>query len=139
VKLRATPAIVKSDQLPTRSNPSRYVTATQTKALLTSSLAARIERLKAGDMVTTREAAELFSTPQATVDAWIAKGRAIGLTQARHGCRMPKWQFEPQVWAVMEELFQSLGTTDGWTMLSFLESSLGGLNGQPNSAIRRCR
>ena len=118
--------------------PSPYVSATQTRALLAGSLAARTERLQAGDMVTTEQAAELASTTRVTINAWIAKGRAIGLTQTRRGFRLPKWQFEPALWDVIPELAQALGTSEGWALLSFLETPLGSLNGRtPRQAIEQ--
>lgn len=119
-----------------RSTP--YVSATKTKALLSGSQAARALRLLADDMVTTQEAAELAGTSRVTINAWISKGRAIGLPQTQRGFRLPKWQFEPAVWTVLPELAQALGTVEGWTMLSFLESPLGGLNGRtPRQAIEQ--
>lgn len=121
-----------------RREPTPYVSAAQTKALLSSSQAARAMRLLADDMVTTQEAAELTGTSRVTINAWISKGRAIGLTQTRRGFRLPKWQFEPAIWAVLPELAQALGTAEGWTILSFLESPLGGLNGRtPLQAIEQ--
>jgi excisionase family DNA binding protein len=114
------------------------VSSLETKALIAGSLGARTERLQAGDMVTTQEAAELAGTSRVTINAWIAKGRAIGLTQTRRGYRLPKWQFEPAVWNVLARLAQALGTTDGWSLLAFLESPLGGLNGKtPRQAIEQ--
>lgn len=89
-------------------------------------------------MVTTQEAAELAGTSIVTINAWIAKGRAIGLTEARRGCRLPKWQFEPALWTVLSDLTRTLNTADGWAILSFLESPLGGLNGRtPRQAIEQ--
>lgn len=118
--------------------PSPYASAAQTRSLLAGSLAARTERLQAGDMVTTEQAAKLASTTRVTINAWIAKGRAIGLTQTRRGFRLPKWQFEPALWDVMPDLAKALGTSEGWTMLTFLETPLGGLNGRtPRMAIEQ--
>lgn len=118
--------------------PSPYVSAAQTRALLAGSLAARTERLQAGDMVTTERAAELASTTRVTINAWIAKGRAIGLIQTRRGFRLPKWQFEPAFWDVVPQLAKALGTSEGWTLLSFLETPLVGLRGRtPRQAIEQ--
>jgi hypothetical protein len=118
--------------------PSPYVSAAQTRSLLAGSLAARTQRLQAGDMVTTDQAAELASTTRVTINAWIAKGRAIGLTQTRRGFRLPEWQFEPGLWEAIPELAKALGTSDGWALLSFLETPLGGLGGRsPRQAIEQ--
>lgn len=122
----------------TLPRPSPYVSAAQTRSLFSGSLAARTERLQAGDMVTTEQAAELASTTRVTINAWIAKGRAIGLTQTRRGFRLPRWQFEPALWDAIPKLAQALGTSEGWTMLAFLETPQGGLKGRtPRQAIEQ--
>ena len=123
---------------PAAERQSPYLSTAQTKALLSSSLAARTKRLSADDMVNTDEAAALAGTTRVTINAWIAKGRAIGLTQTRRGFRLPRWQFEPALWDALSKLSAALGTSDGWTMLSFLEGPLGGLNGRtPRQAIEQ--
>lgn len=106
--------------------------------MLANSLAARQHRLGAADMISTDEAAQLVQTTRVTINAWIAKGRAIGLTQTKRGFRMPRWQFEPSVWAALPKLSAALGTAEGWALLSFLESPHGGLNGiTPRQAIEQ--
>jgi len=106
--------------------------------LLAGSLLARQKRLDAGDMVSTDEAAEMTGTTRVTVNAWIAKGRAIGLTQSKRGFRMPRWQFDSPMWDVLPLLSKSLETTEGWGLLSYLETPSGGLNGAtPREAIER--
>lgn len=99
-----------------------YVSAAVVRTLLKGSLAVRQERLGAADMVSTDEAAKLVGATRVTINAWIAKGRAIGLTQTKRGFRMPRWQFEPAMWGAIPRLSSSLGTTEGWALLSFLES-----------------
>ena len=108
-----------------------YVSAPETRALLRSSLAARNARLEADDMVNTDQAAELARTTRVTINAWIAKGRAIGLPRTRRGFRLPVWQFEPTVWDMVPKLSKALGTIDGWAMLAFLETPHAGLGGAP--------
>lgn len=106
--------------------------------MLANSLAARQQRLGATDMISTDEAAQLVQTTRVTINAWIAKGRAIGLTQTKRGFRMPRWQFEPAVWAALPKLSAALGTAEGWALLSFLESPHGGLNGiSPRQGIEQ--
>lgn len=120
---------------PTSDN---FASPAETRALLTSGLLARRQRLEAGDMISTDEAAEMTGTTRVTVNAWIAKGRAIGLTQSKRGFRMPAWQFDSAMWDVLPRLSQALGTTEGWELLSFLETPLGGLDGAtPREAIER--
>jgi hypothetical protein len=117
---------------------SHYVSVEATSALLKSSLAARSARLAADDMASTDEAAVLAGTSRVTINAWIAKGRCIGLSQTKRGFRLPKWQFEPAVWPVVPKLAEALSTTNGWALLAFLESPHGALDGAtPRAAIER--
>lgn len=123
---------------PSNRQPPSYVPAAEVRSLLANSLAARQQRLGAADMISTDEAAQLVQTTRVTINAWIAKGRAIGLTQTKRGFRMPRWQFEPSVWAALSKLSAALGTAEGWALLSFLESPHGGLNGMtPRQAIEQ--
>lgn len=123
---------------PSNPQPPSYVPAAEVRSLLANSLAARQQRLGAADMISTDEAAQLVQTTRVTINAWIAKGRAIGLTQTKRGFRMPRWQFEPSVWAALPKLSAALGTAEGWALLSFLESPHGGLNGiTPRLAIEQ--
>jgi hypothetical protein len=113
-----------------------FVSLAQTRALLVSSAAVRQRRLEAGDMISTDEAAELNGTSRVTINAWVAKGKAIGLTQAKRGLRMPSWQFDLPMWSLLPALSQALGTTEGWALLAFLETPNGGLDGEtPRQAI----
>lgn len=117
---------------------SNYASADQTRALLTNSLAARNARLTAEDMVSTDEAAQLADTSRVTINAWIDKGRCIGLTQTKRGYRLPRWQFEPSMWPLVPKLASALDTTDGWQLLAFLESPHGALDGAtPRAAIEQ--
>ena len=80
----------------------------------------------------------MAGTTRVTINAWIAKGRAIGLTQTRRGFRLPAWQFEPQFWDLIPQLARGLGLSEGWALLSFLETPLGALNGRtPRQAIEQ--
>lgn len=121
-----------------KSAASPYVGAAKTKAIFANSLAGRKSRLEAGDMLTTDEAAEHVGTTRVTVNAWIAKGRAIGLTQPRRGFKLPQWQFEPQMWQVIPQLSKALNTVEGWALLAFLETPQGSLKGQtPKQVIEQ--
>ncbi|MPN20227.1 hypothetical protein SDC9_167605 [bioreactor metagenome] len=117
---------------------SPYVSAAQTKAMMAGSLAARMARLDTDDMLSTDQAAELVGTTRVTINAWIAKGRAIGLTQTRRGFKLPGWQFEPLMWDAVPLLAKALGTQEGWAILTFLETPLGALSGKtPRQAIEQ--
>ena len=115
-----------------------YASPRVTRALLADSLPARNERLASADMISTDEAAVLAQTTRATIDAWIDKGRCIGLAQAVRGHRLPRWQFESRMWDALPKLTAALNTRDGWALVSFLESPNGALNGiTPRAAIEQ--
>lgn len=117
---------------------SAYVSVSQTQALLASSQSVRAARLAAEDMVSTDEAADIAGVSRVTINAWIAKGRCIGLAQTKRGFRLPKWQFEPALWDAIPKLSTALGVKEGWALLSFLESPHGALNGvTPRAAIEQ--
>lgn len=108
------------------------------EALLATSLEARHSRLNAGDMLSTDEAAQLVGTSRVTVNAWIKKGRAIGLSQTTRGFKLPKWQFEPLFWNALPKVSAALSLTEGWALLSFLETPHEALDGMtPRVAIER--
>lgn len=112
---------------PSKADP--YASEAQTTALLRRGAEHRLQRINASDMITTDEAAELSGTTRVTINAWIKSGRCIGVTHLRRGFKMPKWQFEPYVFPVIQSLSQALGTTDGWQMLFFLETPHEALDG----------
>jgi len=122
-----------------RSSPvDPYATEAQTTALLRRGAEYRRQRINASDMITTDEAADLSGTTRVTINAWIKSGRCIGVTHLRRGFKMPKWQFEPYVFPVIQSLSEALGTTDGWQMLSFLETPHQALDGMaPRIALEQ--
>ncbi|MDZ4281306.1 MAG: helix-turn-helix domain-containing protein [Hydrogenophaga sp.] len=99
-----------------------YASEAQTTALLRRGAEYRIHRINASDMITTDEAALLSGTSRVTINAWIKSGRCIGVAHSRGGIKIPKWQFEPSVFHVLQAVSEALGSTDGWTVLSFLET-----------------
>lgn len=111
------------------STADPYATEAQTAALLRRGAEYRLQRINASDMITTDEAANLSGTTRVTINAWIKSGRCIGVAHLRRGFKMPKWQFEPYVFPVIQSLSEALGTTDGWQMLSFLETPHEALDG----------
>ena len=100
-----------------------YATAAQSAAVLRSGAEFRKNRMAAADMLTTEEAAELAGVSRVTINAWIKQNRCIGIANLRRGFKLPKWQFEPQVFELIQPLFEALGTTDSWSVLAFLENS----------------
>ena len=127
-------------ETPTRRAVSAdpYASEAQTDALLRSGAGYRRERVQAADMITTDEAAELAGTSRVTINAWIKSGRCIGVAHLRRGFKLPRWQFEPFVFSHLQPLSQALGTTDGWSLLAFLESPHPALDGQtPRVALEQ--
>lgn len=115
-----------------------YASAAQSAALLRSGAQYRRDRMEAADMITTDEAAELAGTSRVTINAWIKAGRCIGVLNLRRGFKLPRWQFEPMVWPLLQPLAKSLGTSDGWQLLSFLETPSMALDGQtPRTALEQ--
>lgn len=120
------------------ANDSPYASTTQSAVLLRSGVQYRRDRMEAADMITTDEAAELAATSRVTINAWIKSGRCIGVSNLRRGFKLPRWQFEPAVWPVLQPLTKSLGTRDGWQLLGFLESPATALDGQtPRAALEQ--
>jgi hypothetical protein len=117
---------------------SPYATAAQTAAVLRSGAQYRRERMDAADMITTDEAAALAGTTRVTINAWIKSGRCIGVSHLRRGFKLPRWQFEPAIWAALQPVAKQLGTADGWQVLAFLESPATALDGQtPRAALEQ--
>jgi len=120
------------------ANDSPYASATQTAVLLRSGVQYRRDRMEAADMITTDEAAELAGTSRVTINAWIKSGRCIGVSNLRRGFKLPRWQLEPAIWPALQPISKSLGTTDGWQLLGFLESPATALDGQtPRAALEQ--
>ena len=114
---------------PSASDDDPYASDAQTALLLRRGAEYRLKRINAPDMITSDEAAELAGTTRVTINAWIKAGRCIGVTHLRRGFKIPRWQFEPYVFPVIPRLAKALGTTDGWQMLSFLETPHEALDG----------
>lgn len=128
-----------NDQTRRRETPADpYASVAQSAALLRSGAQYRRDRMEAADMVSTDDAADLAGTSRVTINAWIKAGRCIGVSNLRRGFKLPRWQFEPAVWALLQPIAKSLGTSEGWQMLAFLETPLTALDGQtPRAAIEQ--
>ncbi|MDB5743280.1 MAG: hypothetical protein JWR68_1595 [Polaromonas sp.] len=115
-----------------------YASASQSAALLRSGAQYRRERMEAADMISTDDAAALAGTSRVTVNAWIKAGRCIGVENLRRGYRLPRWQFEPALWPMLQPIAQKLGTHDGWQLLAFMETPLTALDGKtPRAALEQ--
>ena len=120
------------------SSESPYATAAQTAAVLRSGAQYRRDRMDAADMISTDDAAALAGTTRVTVNAWIKNGRCIGVSNLRRGFKLPRWQFEPAIWPVLQPLAKCLGTNDGWQLMAFLESPATALDGKtPRAALEQ--
>lgn len=110
--------------------------ADRTQALLEGSLAWRQARLAHRDMVGTDEAATIAGTTRETINQWISAGRCIGLDRTVRGWRLPRWQFEPDVFPHLPVIGRALGTSEGWALLLFLETPHEALAGRtPRQAL----
>ena len=121
-----------------RTATDPYASEAQTTTLLHTGAQHRRERMDAQDMITTEEAASLAGTTRVTINAWIKSGRCIGVAHLRRGFKLPRWQFEPAVWAAIAPLAAQLGSDDGWRVLGFLETPLPALDGiTPRAALEQ--
>ena len=110
----------------------------ETRGLLADSFAARWARLESDEMLTMVPAAQLIGTIRATIDKWISKGRAIGLSHANGGFSFQRGQFEKRVWDLLPALSRSLHATEGWALLAFLETPQGAFErASPSLMIER--
>ncbi len=125
--------------LPARSaSKDPYASPAQVAAVLRPGANFRRDRLQATDMLSTEQAAELTGTTRVTINTWIKNGRCLGLVHLRRGFRLPKWQFEPWIFPLIQPLIQALGAADGWQLLAFLESPQQALDGQtPRTALEQ--
>jgi len=115
-----------------------YASAAQSASVLKAGLKYRRERIEASDMIATDEAAQLIGTTRVTINAMLEAGRCIGVSNLRRDFKLPRWQFEPEIWPVLQLLAKNLATTDGWQLLSFLESPSEGLDGKtPRAALEQ--
>ncbi|EHL24834.1 hypothetical protein KYG_00932 [Acidovorax sp. NO-1] len=120
------------------SSSDPYASAAQSAAVLRSGAQFRRNRMDAADMVSTDEAALLAGTSRVTINAWIKSRRCIGVSNLRRGFKLPSWQFEPNVWPVLQPLAAALGAKDGWQMLAFLETPSLALHGlTPRAALEQ--
>lgn len=106
-----------------------YGSEAQTTELLRRGAVYRRQRISASDMVTTNEAAALSGGSRLEVISCIKSGRYIGVRHLSRSFKVPKWQFEPFALPAIQAISHALATTDGWIMLSFLETPHEALHG----------
>jgi len=119
-----------------RVNP--YISRTETRKLMAQSVMAVNQRIMAGDMLKVADAANAVGATARDIRQWVTEGRCVGVSTASKAMRLPRWQFDLDVWPWIQAIADALGTTDGWSLLSFLESPRGALNGRtPRQALEQ--
>ena len=94
--------------------------------------------MSSADMLSIDEAADVTGASRVTIKAWIRSLHCIAVSNRRCGLKLPRWQFEPNVWPALKPLATALGTTDGWQSLVFLETGALALGGQtPRAALEQ--
>ncbi|PTT21645.1 hypothetical protein DBR12_06125 [Acidovorax sp. HMWF029] len=115
-----------------------YASVADSAALLGAGDKFRRDRMEAADMISTDEAASLLGVGRCRVNAWVESQRCIGISNPDDGYRLPRWQFEHQMWPMLQLVASALGAADGWQVLAFLEAPARGLGGHtPRSAIEQ--
>ena len=115
-----------------------YASVAESDAFLGAGDQFRRDRMGAADLISTDEAASLLGVSRVRVNAWVKSQRCIGISNPDGGYRLPRWQFEHQMWPLLQQMASALGVTDGWQVLAFLETPAPGLDGQtPRSAIEQ--
>ncbi|SCK08060.1 hypothetical protein VAR608DRAFT_0209 [Variovorax sp. HW608] len=113
-----------------------YATTKTTAGLLRAGRRYQRDRLRAADMIGLGEAASLMEIDESTVVGWVRTGRCIGILG--RAMAFPRWQFDPLVWPAIQVVGNELGTTDGWQVLSFMETPASALNGlSPRIALEQ--
>lgn len=119
-----------------RVNP--YISRTETRKLMAQSVKAVNQRIMAADMLKVADAANAVGATARDIRQWVADGRCVGVSTASKAMRLPQWQFDLDVWPWIRSIAYGLGTTDGWSLLNFLESPSGALNGRtPRQALEQ--
>jgi hypothetical protein len=96
---------------------------------------ARDLRRNQQDMLTAGEAAESARVRQTQVQTWIRHHRCIFVEELDGTARLPAWQFKTPLWEALPQIFEAIGTKDGWEALSFLETPTHLLEGATARAV----
>lgn len=119
-----------------RVNP--YISRAETRKLVAQSVMAVNQRIMAADMLKVADAANAVGATAREIRQWVSDGRCVGVSTASKTMRLPRWQFDLDVWPWIQGIASALGTTDGWSVLRFLESPSGALNGRtPRQALEQ--
>lgn len=122
------------------STTGTFAPVSVTRSLIADSIERRMAILNAADMLTTDQSADLVGMTRVGIVDRIRRGAAIGLIGPKRGFKLPKWQFEPQMWQVLPRVIRALGTVEGWAIYSFMETPHGALSGlTPRRALEQGR
>lgn len=97
-----------------------------------------VARLRSADMISVAEAASLLGEDESAVLRWIKQGRCVALSLQGYETRLPSWQFEGDLLLWIGPVSEVLEASNGWQVLSFLETPLDGLEGRtPRVALEQ--
>lgn len=115
-----------------------YASAAQSAGLLRAGDKYRRERMDAADMLSVEEVAAVAGISRNEIEEWIKSHRCIAVFNRCRQYKLPRWQFEPSVWNVLQSLTLALCATDGWQVLVFLETRALALGGEtPRAALEK--
>jgi len=91
------------------------------------------------DFISLKEAAQLSGVSVALLTRWARARwpRVIALADDDGGLRLPRWQFDPQVWVVVPDLARAL-RGNAWSVMAWLETPHGAFDGRtPRTALEQ--
>lgn len=96
--------------------------------------------MASADMITVEEAAALMGEKESMIRRWIARQHCIAVTARDLPMRLPRWQFEDSLLLWIGPVSRALNgrTSNGWAVLSFLETPQDALDGRtPRQALEQ--
>lgn len=115
-----------------------YTNASLGRGMLARTAPNRDARLFASDMLELLEAARAVGASPSEIRRWVTQARLIGIRDKSNSLRLPKWQFDLEVWPWIEQVADALETRSGWVLLTFFETPLGALSGRtPRQALEQ--
>lgn len=109
---------------------SSYISKERTRKLPAQPAAALNQRIMAANMPTVADAAKAIGATARDIRQWVAEGHCIEVSTSSRAMRLPRWQFDLDIWPWILAMASALGTTDGWFLLGFLDSPMGALDGR---------
>lgn len=80
----------------------------------------------------------MLGVDESQVLGWIGQSLCVALTLQGHGTRLPSWQFAGDLPLWIGPVSEALEASNGWQVLSFLETPLDGLEGRtPRVALEQ--